>query len=72
MPPQTTKQWTVEGADGFESLKFNKSASIPKIGSHDVLVKFHAASLNYRDLVISKVWKSLDDAQPSSNWQLVP
>lgn len=55
MAPQTTKQWTVEGKEGFDSLKFNKSASLPEVGSEEVLVKFHAASLNYRDLLIPRV-----------------
>ncbi|KAH7068905.1 alcohol dehydrogenase [Paraphoma chrysanthemicola] len=54
MAPTTTKQWTVQGKDGFESLKFNEKAQIPEIGEKDVLVKIHAASLNYRDLIIPK------------------
>ncbi|KAF2129264.1 hypothetical protein P153DRAFT_366683 [Dothidotthia symphoricarpi CBS 119687] len=54
MAPTTTKQWTVEGKDGFEALKFNEKAPIPEIGDKDVLVKIHAASLNYRDLIIPK------------------
>ncbi|ORY16790.1 alcohol dehydrogenase [Clohesyomyces aquaticus] len=54
MAPSTTKQWTVEGKDGFDSLKFNENASIPQLGDRDVLVKIHAASLNYRDLIIPK------------------
>ncbi|KAI9756041.1 MAG: hypothetical protein M4579_004011 [Chaenotheca gracillima] len=54
MAGSTGKQWTVEGTDGFESLKYNKSAPVPKPGQHEVLVKFHAASLNYRDLIIPK------------------
>ncbi|KAF2816368.1 alcohol dehydrogenase [Mytilinidion resinicola] len=54
MAPQTMQQWTVEGKDGFDSLKLNESAPVPKIGDRDVLVKIHAASLNYRDLIIPK------------------
>jgi NADPH:quinone reductase-like Zn-dependent oxidoreductase len=54
MAPSTTKQWTVQGKDGFDSLKFDDKASIPKLGDKDVLVKLHAASLNYRDLAIPK------------------
>lgn len=49
------KAWTVEGKDGFESLKFNRKGSVPELGQHDVLVRFHYASLNYRDLIIPKV-----------------
>jgi hypothetical protein len=39
MAPSTTKQWTIEGRSGFDALKFNESAPIPKIGDKDVLVK---------------------------------
>ena len=39
MAPSTTKEWRVEGKTGFECLKLNESASIPKIGDKDVLVK---------------------------------
>lgn len=52
--PKTGKSWTVEGQDGFESLKFNKEAKVPEISDYEVLVKFHGASLNYRDLIIPK------------------
>ena len=55
MAPSTTKQWTVEGKNGFDSLKFHEKADIPALGDHDVLVNFHYASLNYRDLIIPKV-----------------
>ncbi|KAF2009947.1 alcohol dehydrogenase [Aaosphaeria arxii CBS 175.79] len=54
MAPTTTRQWTVEGQNGFDSLKFNEKAEIKALGDHDVLVKIHAASLNYRDLIIPK------------------
>ncbi|KAL5113969.1 hypothetical protein ACEQ8H_008151 [Pleosporales sp. CAS-2024a] len=52
MAPSTTKQWTVSGKDGFDSLRFDQNAKVPEIGDKDVLVKVHAASLNYRDLII--------------------
>ncbi|KAF2204687.1 alcohol dehydrogenase [Delitschia confertaspora ATCC 74209] len=54
MAPSTIKAWTVEGQNGFDSLKFNEKAQLPKLGDKDVLVKLHAASLNYRDLIIPK------------------
>ncbi|KAF2873300.1 hypothetical protein BDV95DRAFT_566675 [Massariosphaeria phaeospora] len=54
MAPTTTKQWTLHGTNGFDSLKFDEKASIPQLGDKDVLVKIHAASLNYRDLIIPK------------------
>ncbi|KAI9848093.1 MAG: hypothetical protein M1837_001195 [Sclerophora amabilis] len=52
--PQTCKQWTIQGMNGFDSLQFNDSAALPQPGGREVLVKFHAASLNYRDLIIPK------------------
>ncbi|KAH7411101.1 hypothetical protein BKA64DRAFT_569569 [Cadophora sp. MPI-SDFR-AT-0126] len=52
--PKTTKAWIVEGQNGFDSLKFNDSVPIPALSDSEVLVKFHAASLNYRDLIIPK------------------
>ncbi|KAL1597771.1 hypothetical protein SLS60_008258 [Paraconiothyrium brasiliense] len=54
MAPSTTKQWTVVGKDGFDSLKWDEKAPIPALGDKDVLVKLHAASLNFRDLAIPK------------------
>ncbi|XXH01925.1 hypothetical protein Hte_008287 [Hypoxylon texense] len=54
MAPSTTKQWSVTGSDkGFDGLEL-VDAAIPKVGDNDVLVKLHAASLNYRDLIIPK------------------
>ncbi|KAL6710200.1 hypothetical protein ACN47E_009146 [Coniothyrium glycines] len=52
MAPTTTKAWKVEGKNGFDSLKFHEDAKVPEIGDKDVLLKIHAASLNYRDLII--------------------
>lgn len=55
MAPSTHKQWTVQNKeDGFNALKFAE-APVPKVGENEVLVKFHAASLNYRDLIIPQV-----------------
>ncbi|OCL12873.1 putative quinone oxidoreductase [Glonium stellatum] len=51
--PTTMDQWVLRGTDGFSSLKLEQSA-IPEVGEFDVLIKFHAASLNYRDLMIAK------------------
>ncbi|PQE16144.1 alcohol dehydrogenase protein [Rutstroemia sp. NJR-2017a BVV2] len=52
--PKTTKAWTVEAQDGFESLRLNNKVPIPTLADNEVFVKFHAVSLNYRDLIISK------------------
>jgi len=54
MAATTQKVWTVQGQTGFDSLKLNEQAPVPKVSENDVLVKFHAASLNYRDLIIPK------------------
>lgn len=55
MPPTTMKQWIVAGKDkGFDEMSFGE-APMPKVGENEVLVKFQAASLNYRDLIIPKV-----------------
>lgn len=49
------KQWIVTGKDkGFDGMSFGE-APMPKVGENEVLVKFEAASLNYRDLIIPKV-----------------
>ena len=53
--PTTTKQYNVTGKGGFQDVKLTESAPIPKLGDHDVLVNWHYASLNYRDLIIPKV-----------------
>lgn len=56
MSPATMKQWVVENKEnGFDGLVY-KDAPVPKVGESEVLVKLHAASLNYRDLIIPKVW----------------
>ena len=55
MAPKSQQQWTIEGRDGFDSLQLTKDAPVPELSDHDVLVQFHAASLNYRDLIIPKV-----------------
>lgn len=52
--PKTMKAWSVEGTNGFDSLVFHAEAPLPEPSDYEVLVKFHAASLNYRDLVIPK------------------
>lgn len=49
------KQWIVAGKDkGFDGMSFGE-APMPKVGENEVLVKFQAASLNFRDLVIPMV-----------------
>ena len=53
MAPSTTKQWTLNETKGFDSLHLNEAA-IPPLRERDVLVRFHYASLNFRDLIIAK------------------
>ncbi|KAN0096118.1 NAD(P)-binding protein [Hyaloscypha variabilis] len=52
--PKTMKAWSLEGTNGFDSLTFHGEAPLPEPSDYEVLVKFHAASLNYRDLLIPK------------------
>lgn len=51
------RRWTLSGQDGFEnSLKYETDVAIPSesdLSPNQVLVKLHAASLNYRELMIS-------------------
>ncbi|KAB5566849.1 hypothetical protein GE09DRAFT_1284563 [Coniochaeta sp. 2T2.1] len=52
--PSSTKQWVVTNtASDFSGLQL-QDAPIPKLGDNDVLIKIHAASLNYRDLAIAR------------------
>lgn len=56
MAPTTMKQWVMQDIEnGFDGLVY-LDAPVPKLGENQVLVKLHAASLNYRDLIILKVW----------------
>ncbi|KAJ8065023.1 hypothetical protein OCU04_007325 [Sclerotinia nivalis] len=50
--PTTTKVWRVQGTDGLDSLRYNPKEAIAELLEYDVLVKFHAAALNYRDISI--------------------
>ncbi|KAI1293128.1 hypothetical protein F5Y03DRAFT_334848 [Xylaria venustula] len=52
--PTSQKQWTVTGTGkGFDTLQYG-DGEVPKVGENDVLIKLHAASLNYRDLIIPR------------------
>jgi NADPH:quinone reductase-like Zn-dependent oxidoreductase len=53
--PKTTYSWVVKGRNGFDDLVCHEKKELPPITDHDVMVKFHAASLNYRDLIIPLV-----------------
>ena len=54
---EMARQWILNSQDGFEkSLEYQTNVSVPspgEIGPNQVLVSLHAASLNYRELVIA-------------------
>jgi NADPH:quinone reductase-like Zn-dependent oxidoreductase len=53
--PSQIKQWVVtDNKHEFDGLKL-QDAPLPQVGDNDVLIKVHAASLNYRDLAIARV-----------------
>ena len=53
--PRATKEWRVEGQKGFDCLQLNEDAPIPELGDTECLVRWHCVSLNYRDLLVTKV-----------------
>ncbi|KZT69739.1 NAD(P)-binding protein [Daedalea quercina L-15889] len=51
--PTTTREYRLPKVDGFHNLTL-KEASVRPLKSSEVLVKVHAVSLQYRDLVVAK------------------
>lgn len=54
----TTGRWVLDpNQAGLSSLRYEPTAEdkVENLGPEDVLVEMHAASLNYRDIVIAKV-----------------
>ncbi|KAL4972234.1 chaperonin 10-like protein [Aspergillus desertorum] len=49
----TTPAWVLTGQNGPSSLEFVADFPLPSLGQNDVLVRIHAASLNYRELAIA-------------------
>ena len=49
----SNQEYRLSNLSGFDSLKLQTS-SIPQPGPGEVQIKFHACSLNYRDLLISR------------------
>lgn len=47
------KQWQLQDGEGFDRLKL-VDVPQPEVGAGEVLVRIHAASLNYRDLLGAK------------------
>ncbi|RAK98451.1 zinc-dependent alcohol dehydrogenase family protein [Aspergillus ibericus CBS 121593] len=69
MPDKMMKQWIVQGTNGAESLHL-REVPMPVPGDYEVLVKFHAASLNYRDIMITTgtyLWTARDGIVPGSD-----
>ncbi|KAH7007572.1 hypothetical protein EDB80DRAFT_764432 [Ilyonectria destructans] len=52
-----SRRWVLTGQKGFEeSLKYEENVELsPEPGAHEVLVELHAASLNYREIVLANV-----------------
>lgn len=53
--PQSTTAWILNSQDGIESLAFVEHLELSSVNENEILVKIHAASLNYRDLMLVKV-----------------
>jgi NADPH:quinone reductase-like Zn-dependent oxidoreductase len=51
------RQWVLNSQEGFEtSLEYQVNVPVPtgdELGPHEVLVEIHAASLNYREIMIA-------------------
>ncbi|KAL6249906.1 hypothetical protein RBB50_003762 [Rhinocladiella similis] len=70
--PTVTSQWVVRPTkgNGFDGLEHQDSVPISSLGSHDCLVRFEAASLNYRDVAILQgnyPWAVKEDVVPVSD-----
>jgi hypothetical protein len=53
--PSVQKKWVIEGQGrGIDELRFTEGP-IPKVDEYGVLVKLHAAAMNYRDILIPSV-----------------
>jgi NADPH:quinone reductase-like Zn-dependent oxidoreductase len=53
--PQYTAAWVLNSQTGIESLNFLEQLPLPPMKEDEILVKIHAASLNYRELLIAEV-----------------
>ncbi|KEF63055.1 uncharacterized protein A1O9_01031 [Exophiala aquamarina CBS 119918] len=52
--PQHTAAWVLNSRDGIQHLEYIEHLHLPALEEDQILVKIHAASLNYRDLMIAK------------------
>ncbi|KAL4801795.1 alcohol dehydrogenase [Aspergillus unguis] len=53
MTIKTTPAWHLTGQTGISSLEFVPEHPLRPLGDNDVLVRIHAAALNYRELAIA-------------------
>ncbi|KAI8316771.1 hypothetical protein K4K61_000049 [Colletotrichum sp. SAR11_59] len=66
--PEHTLGWMIQGTapnDGSAALVWKQNLDLPKISEHDVLIQFHAWSLNYPEIAIATgtyPWKQDDPA----------
>ncbi|KAF0329518.1 zinc-containing alcohol [Colletotrichum asianum] len=66
--PEHTSGWMIQGTapnDGSAALVWKQNLDLPKISEHDVLIQFHAWSLNYPEIAIATgtyPWKQDDPA----------
>jgi NADPH:quinone reductase-like Zn-dependent oxidoreductase len=51
-------QWIIPEATGIDALKLENTIASELLGDDEVAVELHAASLNYRELVIAKACMS--------------
>jgi NADPH:quinone reductase-like Zn-dependent oxidoreductase len=54
-PQSCTAGWVLNSQEGIEGLTFVEQLALPPVNEDEILVKIHAASLNYRDIMIAKV-----------------
>lgn len=50
----TMREYRYGSEKSFDALKLNETASIPQPAKGEIQIKFHAVSLNFRDLIIAR------------------
>lgn len=54
-PATKTPAYLLTGQNGSSSLELVPEYELPPLGDNEVLVRIHAASLNFREIAIAKV-----------------